>query len=679
MANRLAHESSLYLKQHANNPVDWFPWGSEALMKSRDENKPIFLSVGYSACHWCHVMEHESFEDDATARYLNEHFVAVKVDREERPDIDQLYMTAHQLLTREGGGWPLSVFLAPDKTPFAAGTYFPPRDMYGRPSFMTVLRRVVEAWSERQADLLSIGEQLAQHLQGMSGPTASDNSLSVKLLDKAITALKGMYDPTHGGFGSAPKFPHASELRALLRLHKRNNEEQPLTMACHSLMSMAQGGMYDQIGGGFHRYSVDAHWLVPHFEKMLYDNALLPPAYIEAFQITGDAFYKHVACETLEYIIREMTSPNGGYYSTLDADSEGVEGKFYVWTEDELDTILGGELAPLAKAIYATSAEGNFEDANILFRSRSDEDDAKRNNLSVEQFRERVAKIKCKLYGERSKRVWPGRDEKILTAWNGLMITAMAQAGAVFGEAKYIESATKAAEFVLTTLRDDQGRLLRTCGDGQPAKLMAYLEDYAYMIDALVSLYQADFQPRWIDTATQLAETMIAHYADRDAGGFYFTADDHEALLARSKDLHDGSVPSGNAMAVIGLLKLAALTGRAEFHEHAMRTLQSYATLMQDHPAAAGQMLIAFDLALTGMDEIAIIGSTTDTDAQTVLRKFQSRFSPNAVLAWHDPSQEEASIPLLRDKPMIDGKVTTYICRNFACQAPLVGVDAVQI
>ena len=675
MANRLAHESSLYLKQHANNPVDWFPWGKDALTKSQDENKPIFLSVGYSACHWCHVMEHESFEDESTARFLNEHFVSIKVDREERPDIDQLYMTAHQLLTREGGGWPLSVFLAPDKTPFAAGTYFPPTDMYGRPSFMTVLRRVVEAWNDRQADLLSIGEQLSQHLQGMGATSTSDNALSPELLDKAYTALKGMYDPKHGGFGSAPKFPHASELRLLLRLHKQQGL-QPLTMACHSLTAMARGGIYDQVGGGFHRYSVDAHWLVPHFEKMLYDNALLPPAYIEAFQITGDAFYKQIACETLDYVIREMTSPSGGFYSTLDADSEGVEGKFYVWTEDELDNVLG-ELAPLAKAVYATSTEGNFEEANILFRSRTDEEDAKRNNLSLEQFRERVAKIKCQLYGERSKRVWPGRDEKLLTAWNGLMITAMAQAGATFGEEKYTQAATKAADFVLTTLRDDNGRLLRTCGDGQPAKLMAYLEDYAYMIDALVSLYQADFSPRWLNEATQLAETMIAHYADNDAGGFYFTADDHEQLLARSKDLHDGSVPSGNAMAVIGLLKLAALTGRADFHDHATKTLKSYAALMQGHPAAAGQMLIAYHLWQEPINEIAIIGPSNDSDVQSVLRQMQSRFSPNSVIAWHDPDEGDSEVALLKDKLMLDGKVTTYICRNFACQAPLVGLEAV--
>jgi hypothetical protein len=630
--NRLANETSLYLRQHAGNPVDWYPWGPEALARARELDRPIFLSVGYSACHWCHVMEHECFEDPDIAAYLNEHFVSVKVDREERPDVDQIYMTAHQLLTREGGGWPLSVFLSPDLTPFYAGTYFPPDDRYAphRPSFPKLLRAVADAWQTKRDHLAHVGRQLAEHLQGMGDQEAGEGDLSPDLLRGALTASKLTFDWTHGGFGRAPKFPHALELRLLLRLGKRFNLHEATEMVRLALEKMARGGVYDQVGGGFHRYSVDAHWLVPHFEKMLYDNALLPPAYVEAFQVTGDPFFKHVASETLDYVLREMTSPAGAFYSTQDADSEGEEGKFYVWSEKEIEAILGDELAPLAKSVFEVTEHGNFEGHNILFRSKTDEQDARLHGLSLEAFREKLGKIKCKLYGERSKRVWPGRDEKILTAWNGLMVAAFAQAGAVFGVPRYVEAAARAADFLLTRMRDAGGRLYRTAGADQPAKLAGYLEDYAYTADALVTLYEATFDPRWVKAAAELADVMLARFAD-GKGGFFYTADDHERLIARTKDLHDGSVPSGNAVAVTALLRLAALTGRDDYRRHAEKTLRTYHTLMADHPSAAGQMLAALDFHLGPVDEVAVVGPA-GPDVDRVLRAVRGK-SPRSSSA----------------------------------------------
>jgi uncharacterized protein YyaL (SSP411 family) len=679
--NRLAGETSLYLRQHARNPVDWYPWGEEAIRRARELDRPIFLSVGYSACHWCHVMEHESFENPEIAKVLNDHFVSVKVDREERPDLDQIYMTAHQLLTREGGGWPLSVFLTPDLTPFFAGTYFPPDDRYAphRPSFPKLLAAIVEAWQTKRDQLAEVGRQVAEHLSQMGESEAAEGDLSDALLRNALRALKRSHDPVHGGFGHQPKFPHAVDLRLLLRVARRFDADDAVQMVRLTLEKMARGGMYDQVGGGFHRYSVDAHWLVPHFEKMLYDNALLPPAYVEAFQLTGDPFYRHVACETLDYVLREMTSPAGAFYSTQDADSEGEEGKFYVWSEKEIDDILGDELAPLAKSVFGVTGHGNFEGHNILFRSKTDEQDARLNRLGLEEFRDKLGRIKCKLYGERAKRVWPGRDEKILTSWNGLMIAAFAQAGAVLGVPKYVEAAVKAADFVLTRMRDPGGRLYRTAGADQPPKLAGYLEDYAYSADALVTLYEATFDPRWLRAAIELAEVMLKHFADERGGGFFYTADDHERLIARTKDLHDGSLPSGNAMAVTALLRLAALTGRRDFRDRAVQTLKAYRGLMDEHPAAAGQMLVALDFHLGPVDEVAIVGPKGDPETERVLAAVRSKFRPGRVVAFHDPAAgpPPPEVGLLADKPM-RGTVTTYVCRDFACREPLLGAEAAE-
>ena len=681
--NRLAAETSLYLKQHAGNPVDWYPWCPEALAAAKSLDRPIFLSVGYSACHWCPVMEHESFESDAVAAIMNADFVCIKVDREERPDIDQIYMTAHHLLNRnEGGGWPLSVFLTPSGAPFYAGTYYPPDERYApsRPSFPRLLHSVAAAWKNNREELVELGKNVADGLQNMGDLEKSDTPLSGDLLTNALRSLKRGFDGTNGGFGYAPKFPHPLEAKLLLRLAQRDPKDgEALSMLRLTLDKMARGGMYDQIGGGFHRYSVDTVWLVPHFEKMLYDNALLPPVYTEAFLLTGEAFYKQVACETLDFILKELTSSEGGFYSTLDADSEGEEGKFYVWSEKEIDAVLGPELSRFAKAVCGVSAGGNFEGHNIPCRASGDEEDAQRQKLDLPAFQAKLEEVKAKLYAVRAKRVWPGRDEKILTAWNGLAISAFAQAGAAFDEPKYIAAAIEAAEFVLTKMRTPDGRLLRTCGIGQPAKLTAYLEDYSYFIDALVSLYEATFDPRWIVAATGLADVLHDRFDD-PSGGFFYTADDHETLIARTKDLQDGSVPSGNAMAATALLRLSKLTGRTKDAVKAEETLKTYRSLMADTPMGAGQMLVALDFWLGPIDEIAVIGAEDSPAVHAVLKLLRSQFRPNRVIAFHDPATRPApvGVKLLDGKEAL-GDVTVYVCRDFACRAPLVGAEAVRL
>ncbi|MCE9566808.1 MAG: thioredoxin domain-containing protein [Planctomycetes bacterium] len=687
MPNRLASETSLYLKQHANNPVDWFPWGPEALAKAKELDRPIFLSIGYSACHWCHVMEHESFENAATAAVMNEHFVCIKVDREERPDIDTIYMNALQVLTREGGGWPLSVFLTPDLTPFFAGTYYPPDDRYApqRPSFRRLLAGVHDAWVNRRDHVKEVGKNVTEYLKGMSDLKASDTALSPELLSNALNMLRRSFDSTHGGFGSAPKFPHALELKLLLRLANRFNDKTALHMVRHTLTQMARGGMYDQLGGGFSRYSVDAKWLVPHFEKMLYDNALLVTAYVEAWQVTRDPFYKQIAEETLEYVYSDMQA--GGFFSAEDADSEGEEGKFYVWSEKEVRELLGDELGDFAVKVWGVTPHGNFEGHNILFRARNDEQDAAHLGLSVDTFREKLTEAKRKLILVRSKRVRPGRDEKILTAWNGLMISAFAKAGAAFGLAKYVNRGRNAADFILATMRSPDGRLFRSGSADGTAKLKGYLEDYAFLADALVSVYEATFEAKYLKAAGELADVMLKHFADPNGPGFFFVADDHEKLITRTKDVHDGSTPSGNAVAVTVLLRLAKLLDRRDFAAKAEETLRGYRETMTEHPAAAGQMLIALDFHLGPTTEVAVIGVGNADETLQALDAIRTAFRPRQVLAFDDPHSDSGDvspplakdfIPLLKGKPMVDGKVTAYVCENFACQAPLVGVEAIE-
>ncbi len=680
--NRLAHETSLYLRQHANNPVDWYPWGQEAIERARQLDRPIFLSVGYSACHWCHVMEHESFEDPAIAQILNDHYVSIKVDREERPDIDTIYMTAHQIMNRGGGGWPLSVFLTPELRPFYTGTYFPPDERYaaqGMPSFRRLLLALVEAWQNKRSDIDQQAGQVTDYLQQITQLEAGDTKLSPHLLQGALSTLRQAFDTVHGGFGGAPKFPHAIELRLLLRIAQRFDAELASDMVAVTLNKMADGGIYDQLGGGFHRYSVDARWLVPHFEKMLYDNALMTQAYLDAYQLTGQERFCRMVTETLDYVLREMTSPSGAFYSTQDADSEGEEGKFYVWSKQEIESILGPDLAKVFNYAYGVTEGGNFEGHNILHRTKTDEQDARVQGLSVEAFRQQLTEAQTKLLAVRSQRVWPGRDEKILTAWNALMIPAFARAGRALDEPRYTQAASSAAEFVLKHLCTPDHRLFRTCGENSPAKLNGYLEDYAFLVDALITLYETTQMPRWLEPAVLLAETMLAQFADLDGGGFFYTPSDHEELITRTKDMHDGSTPSGNAMAATAFARLAVLTGRSDFRAAVERTLNAFGESMEQSPAAHAQMLIALDLFLGPVREYVLVGPSQAAQTQEVLSKLTRRYAPNAIIAFHDPAQGEPPAlvqELFQNRTAVDGQVTLYICENRVCQEPLVG-DAV--
>ncbi len=682
-ANRLADQTSPYLRQHAHNPVDWYPWGDEALHRARTLDRPIFLSIGYAACHWCHVMEHESFEDPEVAQLLNESFVSIKVDREERPDLDQIYMTAVQLLTRHGG-WPMSVFLTPALEPFYGGTYFPPQDRPGMPSFRRVLTSVAAAWKDSRSQIEDQAKDLAGHVrQAMLIEPPPAGELGDALLRGAGRSLRHSFDASYGGFGHAPKFPHPMDLRLLLRLWKRFGDDDALTMATATLDHMARGGMYDQLGGGFHRYSTDARWLVPHFEKMLYDNALLSVTYLEAFQATGNPFYRDVVEETLKWAAVEMTSPEGAFYSTQDADSEGVEGKFFVWSRAEVEEVLGPEEAELFCAVYDVTPEGNWEGHNILHRTRTDEQEAKLLRLPVEDLHHRLRASREKLLERRRDRIKPGLDDKILTSWNALMIAAFARAGSVLGNDYFVARAVSAADFLLHRMRTTDGRLYRTTlPGGEQPRLNGYLDDYAYLIDALVTLYETTFEPRWVNAARNLTEILCEQFWDEREGGFYYTARDHESLIARGKDPHDNATPSGNAVAVTALLRLHALTGDARLLDRAEKTMRLFRGLMAELPAAAGQMLIALDFYLGPVAEVVVVGEAGSDDVRRALRLLRSGFRPHQILAWRPPdaavaAAAEHAVPLLAGR-VPQGSETTYVCQNFTCEAPLVGVDALE-
>ena len=641
MANRLARETSPYLLQHKDNPVDWYAWGEEALARSREEDRPILLSIGYSACHWCHVMERESFEDDETATLMNERFVCVKLDREERPDLDSIYMEACQAMTG-AGGWPLNVFLTPEQVPFYAGTYFPPQPRMGMPSWRQVVEAVAQAWQDKKDDIREGGARIAERLRGGALLAPSTEPMEMADLDAAVEVLRSSYDAANGGFGGAPKFPPASALEFLLR-----REETQMT--AHTLRAMASGGMYDQIGGGFARYSVDPLWLVPHFEKMLYDNALLARAYLHGWQALGDELLRDVVEETLDWALREMRAPEGGFYSALDADSEGVEGKFYVWSVEEMRAALEGEPdADEAIAWFGSTDAGNFEGHNIPVRGPGRP--------------ERLTQWRGRLYDVRAQRVWPSLDDKRLTAWNALMISALAEAGAVLERPDYVDAATGCAEFLLGSLRDSDGRLLRTWKDGT-AKLNAYLEDHAFLLEALLTLYEATFDPRWFREARALADTMIERFADDENGGFFETSSDHEQLLTRRKDLEDHPIPSANASAAYGLLRLAALTGENAYEERAVGVLALLHELAAKHPQAFGHLLQALDFHLSPVREVALAGDDTSALARVV----RARFRPHLVLAGGAAD----GVPLLEHRAPVDGRPAAYVCERFACQAPV--------
>ena len=679
-ANHLAAETSPYLLQHAHNPVDWYPWGPEALQRARDLDRPIFLSIGYSACHWCHVMERESFEDEDTARLLNDNFISIKVDREERPDLDQVYMMAVQLMTGSGG-WPMSVFLTPDLRPFFGGTYFPPDDRYGSrmPSFKRLLSELARLWQEERPRIYEHAGTLTDHLQVAGQLQPGEGTLDEDVLRRAAVHLQQRFDPLHGGFGQPPKFLHTMDLRLLLRVWKRFDLPEALHAVRHTLEKMARGGIYDQLGGGFARYSTDGRWLVPHFEKMLYDNALLSVVYLEAYQATGDPFFKEVVEETLGWVARDMTSPEGPFYSTLDADSEGHEGKFYVWTEQEIKDVLGAEEATLFSTVYGVEPGGNWEGSNILHQERPLADVARRFQLGEDDLRQRLRGMRQRLLEVRNRRVWPGRDEKMLTAWNGLMIGAFAEAASALDRPEYAERAARAADFLLTRMRAADGRLFRTYSSDTEPKLNGYLEDYAYFIDALVSLYEATFAPRWLRAALDLAQVMVGQFWDAEGSGFYFTGRAHETLIARTKDPYDNATPSGNAMAVTGLLRLVKLTGRMDLQEKVEATLKLYRGLLASSPGAVGQMLVAYDFHLGPVQEFAVVGSLEEEETRRVLRAVRSGFRPNKVVALKDPRSEPAEelLPLLAGKSA-QGGVTTYVCESFTCKAPLIGAAALE-
>jgi len=637
MANKLAQETSPYLLQHKDNPVDWYPWGEEALSRAREEDRSILLSIGYSACHWCHVMERESFEDEETARLMNERFIAIKLDREERPDLDSVYMQACQTMTGQGG-WPLNVFLTPEQVPFYAGTYFPPEPRGGLPSWRMVLEAVSDAWEQRRDEIRSGADRIVRQLQGGALLQPSKEPMDARLLDDAARALREQYDPVHGGFGGAPKFPPASAIELLLR---RGDTE----MSSHTLREMTSGGMYDQVGGGFARYSVDAYWLVPHFEKMLYDNALLARAYLHGWQVMGDRLFRRVCEETLDWALREMRAPEGGFFSALDADSEGEEGKFYVWTLEELREVAGEEAAQW----FGASEGGNFEGRNILVRGSEDDPGG-------------LGEWRRKLYERRAERVWPGLDDKRLTSWNALMISALAEAGAVLERPDYLDAARACAEFLLRDLRDDDGRLLRTYRDGR-ARLNAYLEDHAYLLEALLTLYESCFEPRWFAEARGLADTMIERFADDENGGFFDTSSDHEQLLARRKDLEDHPIPAANSSAAYGLLRLAALTGEHKYESRAVSVLRLLHEVAPRHPQAFAHLLQALDFHFSPIREVALVGDDT-SELERVVR---SSFRPHLVLA----AGAANGVPLLEDRELVDGRPAAYVCEQFACKAPV--------
>ncbi len=711
--NRLINETSPYLLQHAYNPVDWYPWGPEAFARARAEDRPILLSVGYSACHWCHVMAHESFEDPETAALMNELFINIKVDREERPDVDAIYMEAVQAMTGHGG-WPMTVFLTPDGKPFYGGTYFPPEPRYNMPSFRQLLLAIADAWRHRRRELLAAGDRLADALSRSAVLRPADTRITADLLDRAAARLLRGFDRVDGGFGGAPKFPQPMNLDFLLQHYLRTRDRAALDAVTFTLTKMANGGIYDQLGGGFHRYSTDAEWLVPHFEKMLYDNAQLARTYLHAWQITGEPLFRRVVEETLDYVLREMTSPEGAFYSTQDADSEGEEGKFFLWRPEEIMALLGKEDGRLFCGYFGVTPRGNFREggpgANILHIPRELSVVAADLDVTPERLLQAVERGRKILFEARERRVHPGRDDKILAEWNGLMLHAFAEAGAALDRPDYITAAVRAAEFVLERMSESANqrigesanerigesrvggsanledryspfaiRLFRTYNDGR-ARLNGYLEDYAAVALGLIALYQATFELRWLRAAADLAETILAQFRDPAGPGFFQTSDDHEKLIVRRKDFVDNAVPSGNSLAAELFLRLAVLLDRPAYVEHATGIMALMADALSEQPIAFGRLLCATDLYLNPGVEVAIIGDPAAADTRALLAEVRRRFLPNSVLALAAPGDEAAAafVPLLAGRGLVDGKAAAYVCRHYACRLPVTEADALR-
>ena len=672
--NRLAHETSPYLLQHARNPVDWYPWGHEALDRAKREDKPILLSIGYAACHWCHVMERESFESEDVAAVMNANFVCIKVDREERPDLDDVYMAATIAMSGHGG-WPMTVFLTPRQEPFFAGTYFPPDDRHGRPGFKTLLLRIAELWKSDRQRLVEQASELTDHVRGRSSPPLP-GAVGEDAIVAAASDLVESFDPEYGGFGGAPKFPPSASLSLLLRLYHRRPEDTLLTVVTKTLDAMKSGGIYDHLGGGFARYSVDERWLVPHFEKMLYDNAQLARVYLEAYQVTGSPEYGRVAAETLDYIAREMQSADGGYYSATDADSEGVEGKFFVWTLDQLEEVLGRPATEWFAAYYDVTAEGNWEDVSILNTPRSLEAVAEDLGTPAETLRASLADSRQKLYAARLRRVPPLTDDKVLTAWNGLMISAMAEGARVLRDRRYLVSAERAARFIQGELSRSDGGLYRTARAGK-AHLDAYLEDYAFFADALVDLYEAGGAERFFLEAVRLAERMIADFGDPEGGPFFQTAHGHEALIARTREGHDGAIPNANAVAARLLARLGFHLGREDLRERALGAIRAYGRAIERAPRAFATTLAVVDLLLEAPVELAIVGAAGSAEREALEAEVARHHLPNRVVAHAEPGGPASELPLLVGKTPVVGQAALYVCRDFACQAPVTRAEEV--
>jgi len=667
--NQLIHETSPYLLQHAHNPVDWYPWGEEALGRAKKENKPILVSIGYSACHWCHVMEKECFENKAIAQVMNERFINIKVDREERPDLDEIYMNAAQVMTGSGG-WPLNVFLTPDLVPFHAGTYFPPEDRGGMPGFPKILAIVSDYYMNHRGEVDKIKSQLQETLQQMTRMVPSKAALDANVFAKAYEALESQFDPTYGGFGGAPKFPNPMSLSFLLRYWKKTHSEQALSMVEMTLEKMASGGLYDQIGGGFHRYSVDDRWLIPHFEKMLYDNALLSQIYAEAYQATKKERYRRVVEEVLDYVLSEMTSPEGGFYSAQDADSEGKEGKFYVWTQDEIKKILGKEKGTPFCAYYGVTPQGNFEEeSNVLHVPSSPRKVCDLYGLTLQDLEKLLEKGRQKLLAEREKRVKPNRDEKVLASWNGLMISGFVDGFKVAGNKKYLQAAEKAASFILQKMKRS-GLLMRVFSKGK-SHVNGYSEDYAFFIQALIDLYEATFEIGWVKEADDLSRQMIRQFWDEAQGGFFFTGEENERLITRSKHPYDNVIPSSNSVGVFNLLKLGTLTGDDSLKQKAERTLRLFYGFLSEHPAGFATMLSGLSLFLDP-EEIGVIGSKQEAKTLVLLNEINQAYLPNRILSLMDPQEplKKGWLPFLSEKGAQQNP-TAFVCKNFTCLPPV--------
>ena len=675
MANRLINETSPYLLQHAENPVDWYAWGEEALGRARDEDRPILLSIGYSACHWCHVMERESFENEDIAALMNEHFVNIKVDREERPDLDAVYMEAVQMMTGSGG-WPMTVFLTPDGHPYYGGTYFPPEDRGGMPGFPRLLAAASQAYHTNKGEIDRVTRQLSEQMGRTGQMPRGFTPLTTEVMHNAYSQLATQFDHLNGGFGNAPKFPQPMTPEFLLRYNRHGFNARALEMVELTLQKMAYGGIYDQVGGGFHRYSTDAYWLVPHFEKMLYDNALLARLYLHAWQVTGKPLYRRITEEILDYVLREMTDPAGGFYSAQDADSEGVEGKFFVWTPDETRPLLGDD-ADLVMGYYGVTERGNFEGANILNVARPPEDYCQQRGVSEADLFAAVARARAILLDVREQRIHPLRDDKVLTSWNGMMLRSFAEAGAALGRYDYLVAARKNADFLLRSMRDETRRVLRTWRNGE-AKLNGYLEDYACLADGLLSLHEATLEPRWLQEAVSVADGMTDLFWDDTVGGFYDTGSDHETLVVRPRDVFDNAQPCGGSVATDVLLRLAVVTGNDDYSSKGATPLRAMQQLLGRAPSATGHWLGALDFYVSLPREIVIVGPTDDQTTAQMHAEVTTRFMPNRVLVGvSDPANPPLKdSPLLEQRLMQDGLPTAYVCENYACQLPVTDAAA---